>query len=136
MILCIDANVVVAAGTDGEIHHRDSSAMLVRADRAGVQVISPTLLLSEVAAATVRSTGDNAAARRTLDMIRQRPGLSLIPLDATRAQRAAELAITLRLRGADSVYAQVAEEFDAVLVTWDEELLQRTGAAVSAMTPA
>ena len=117
MILCVDANVFVAASTEGEVHHRESGELFRRADAGHVEVVAPTLMLAEVGAAIVRSTGNADAARQTLAVIRQRPGLSLIPLDATRAQRAAELAIALRVRGADAIYAQVAEEFDAILLS-------------------
>ena len=47
--------------------------------------------------------------------------MTQVPLDQTLAQRAAEIAIENRLRGADAVYAAVAEDFDAVLISWDEE---------------
>ena len=136
MILCVDANVFVAAATAREVHHLDSGELFRRADEAGVHIVSPALMLAEVGSAVVRQSGNADAARQGLAVICQRPGLSLIPLDDTRAQRASDLSITLRLRGADAVYAQVAEEFDAILLTWDLEMLQRTAAAVSAMTPA
>ena len=52
-----------------------------------------------------------------------------------RADEAAEIAISYRLRGADAVYAAVALEFGTTLVTWDGEMLQRAPAAVPTMTP-
>ena len=38
------------------------------------------------------------------------PGIRLVPLTDDRARRAADVAITCRLRGADAVYAAVAQE--------------------------
>jgi hypothetical protein len=36
---------------------------------------------------------------------------------------------------ADAVYVAVAEDFDAVLVSWDEEMLERCPESVLAMNP-
>ncbi len=44
--------------------------------------------------------------------------------------------MTQRLRGADSVYVAVAEEFDTLLVTWDTEMLERGAAIAQTITPA
>jgi predicted nucleic acid-binding protein len=93
------------------------------------------LALVEVGAAIVHPTGDVALARFGVSELRSVPVIVFAPLNAGRAHRAAELAISLRLRGADAVYAQVAEEFDGVLITWDTEMLQRTASTVPAMTP-
>ena len=41
-----------------------------------------------------------------------------------------------RLRGADSVYIAVAEAFDAALITWDTEMLERGSDVVETRTPA
>ena len=42
---------------------------------------------------------------------------------------------TRLLRGADSVYVAVAEAYDAILVTWDVEMLERGSELVKTMTP-
>jgi predicted nucleic acid-binding protein len=52
------------------------------------------------------------------------------------ARRAAQIAIVHHLRGADAVYTAVAEAFNAALITWDQEMLERCPAAVSTLTPA
>jgi predicted nucleic acid-binding protein len=61
--------------------------------------------------------------------------MTQVPLDQTLALRAAEIAIENRLRGADAVYAAVAEDFDAVLVSWDEEMLERCPESVASDEP-
>lgn len=40
-----------------------------------------------------------------------------------------------RLRAADSIYVAVAETFNATLITWDAEMLQRSPAVVPTLTP-
>jgi predicted nucleic acid-binding protein len=56
-------------------------------------------------------------------------------MDLFLALRATDIAIENRLRGADAVYAAVAEDFDAVLVSWDEEMLERCPESVIVMSP-
>ncbi len=87
-------------------------------------------------AAITRPTGDTALAADLMRMIENIPGLNLAPLTSSLAHRAAKIAMTQRLRGADSVYVAAAEEFDAILVTWDTEMLKRGAAIVQTITPA
>ncbi len=63
------------------------------------------------------------------------PGMTLVPLDQQRAQQAAYIGATYRLRGADSVYVALAAEFGATVITWDTEMLTRGAGAVSVLTP-
>ena len=51
-------------------------------------------------------------------------------------RQAAELAALHKLRGADSVYVAVAQEFGATLITWDAEMLARAPSIVTVQTPA
>jgi len=135
MILTVDANVFVSAALQAEPHHVSSQAFLNAARDASVDFRCPTLLPVEVAASVARVTGDNALAMRTLRAVRLRPRLRLVALTPTRATRAAELATTRRLRGADAVYFAVAVESGATLITWDTELLLRGPAASPVLTP-
>jgi hypothetical protein len=50
-------------------------------------------------------------------------------------QKAAQMAVEHRLRGADAAYVAVADAFDAALISWDQEMLKRCPAAVATMTP-
>jgi hypothetical protein len=54
-----------------------------------------------------------------VSMIEDFPGIKLISLDLSMARRA----------------AQVADAFDAALISWDQEMLKRCPAAVATMTP-
>jgi len=92
-------------------------------------------VLAECGSAIARPTGDSLLSGRLVDLIRYFPGMTQIPLDLSLAFRAAEIAIENRLRGADAVYAAVAENFDATLVSWDEEMLERCPLSVQAISP-
>ena len=64
------------------------------------------------------------------------PQILLDGLTAEQARRTTDIAASHRLRGADAVYVATAEAHDALLVTWDQEMLDRGGAVVETMTPA
>jgi predicted nucleic acid-binding protein len=132
----IDANVFVAAVRLEETHHAISRRFLARIQAKAVAVFCPTLVLPECAAAIVRPTDDVALTEELVMLIASFPALRLVAIDSPLAHRAAQVATTYRLRGADSVYVAVAETFHTTLVAWDAEMLQRSPAAVAACTPA
>jgi predicted nucleic acid-binding protein len=135
MNLTVDASVFVAASRTNETHYLASRRFLrqVRAQRCNLYC--PTLVLPECAAAIARPTADVRLAEELVLLIETFPKLQLVPLDAPLARRAAQIARDHRLRGADSVYASVAETSDAILIVWDAEMLERGADVVTTMTP-
>jgi predicted nucleic acid-binding protein len=77
---------------------------------------------------------DSVLAEELAELIEAFPGMQLIPLEAHLARQAVHAATNHRLRGADSVYVAVADAFDAVLITWDAEMLERGSEAVNTVT--
>lgn len=92
--------------------------------------------MPECAAAIARPTGNTALVEELITLIESFPNLQLISLDDALARRAAQIAMAQRLRGSDAVYAAVAEMFQATLIAWDSEILQRAPAFASTLTPA
>lgn len=135
-MLTIDANIFVSARMRTEINHSISDQFLNRVVAAALLIYCPTLVLPETAAAIFRSTGRVSLANGAVSQILNFPYLTLVDLTADRARQAADLAVSCRLRGADAVYAAVAQEFGTTLITWDQELLTRGVAAVPTLTPA
>ena len=131
----VDASVFVAASRTVEAQHDRSYAFLRRAQALSVSILCPNLALPESAAAIARPTGDEALAEHTVGWIQDLPGLRLVSVDLPLALSAARIATVQRLRGADSVYVAVAQAFNATLVTWDDEMLERAAPAAEAMTP-
>ena len=134
MSLTIDASVFVSAARPSEKFYLTSYRFLQRV--RGIEIYCPTLVLSECAVAIARPTGDPILSRKLVSLVERFPGMSQVPLDQSLARRAAEIAIDHRLRGADAVYVAVAAAFDASLVSWDEEMLQRCPDFVSIFSPA
>ena len=118
-MLTVDANVFVSARVRAEANHSASDQFLKRIVLFARDVYCPTLVLPETAAAVIRPTGRASLANGALSQILNFPYLTLVELTADRARRAADITITCRLRGADAVYATVAQEYGTTLITWD-----------------
>ncbi len=69
-------------------------------------------------------------------MIPAAPTLRLIFLSRALALAAANLAALHRLRGADAVYAAVAQQYGTTLISLDGEHLRRLAGIVPVLTPA
>jgi predicted nucleic acid-binding protein len=135
MNLTVDASVFVAAARVEEIHYSASRQFLLQARARDATLLCPALVLPECAAAIARPTGDSALAEELIDLIEGFPGMQLVPLEVHLARQAVHAATNHRLRGADSVYVAVADTFDATLITWDAEMLERGLGAVETVTP-
>jgi len=134
-MLTVDANVFVSASSTADVFHADSDLFLSRVRRSGLQVFCPVLLLPETASGIIRPTGDIIAAQMTVISVETFPRMSLVAMTEQRAQAAAQIVLTCRLRGADAVYVAVAQEFGTTLITWDAEMLTRGTRAVPVLTP-
>ncbi|MSQ13676.1 MAG: hypothetical protein EXR47_06065 [Dehalococcoidia bacterium] len=60
----------------------------------------------------------------------------LVAVERDLGQEAANVASTLRLRGADAVYVALARRLGMPLVTWDREQRGRVAPTICTMTPA
>ena len=129
------ASVFVAVAKPGDLRPKESRRFLQEARASQTNLPCPTLVLPECAAALARQTRSTGPAERLVRAIQRLPRVEFVDLDLPLGQRAAEIAASLRLRGADSVYVAVAEARTATLITWDAEMLQRAPAVASTMTP-
>jgi predicted nucleic acid-binding protein len=132
----IDANVFVNAADSREAGHADSRRFLDVVRARALPVTVPTLVLAEVAAAIIRTRGDEALAHTLVAQIRRLPHFTFVPLTLGGAQRAATLAIAQRLRGADAIYATIAVRAGTTLISYDNEHRTRLGGVVPVQTPA
>ena len=131
----VDASVFVNAFNPHEEGHAASLQILSAIQERGDPVIVPTLLVSEIAAAVARATGDSVGALQYALATAALPHLTLVSLTAAVARQAADLAATHRLRGADAVYVAVARRYGTTIVSCDDEQRTRGAAVVSCETP-
>ena len=131
----VDASVHVSALNPAEPGSAASRAFLAQVHRQRHPLFCPTLLLVEVAAAVARALGDVERAVSLAAVLRGWPAQTLVPLDEPLADRAAHLAAAARIRGADAVYAAVAQQYGTTLVTLDRQQLQRLASVVKTARP-
>lgn len=124
MSYVVDASVGVAAARAGEPGHVESLAFLRRCLTEGTPLIHSPLFSIEVAAALSRRGADAAVLRRYLAPLLAPPNRVAV-LGPKAAARVVGVAIRYGLRGADAVYAWLAEQEDVPLVTLDREHLDR-----------
>lgn len=136
MRVVVDASVWLSASDSTEDGHEESVAFLSEAAAQGCRFSEPGLVLAEVAAATARKSRDSQKGEDAMAALQRTPGIEFIELTILRAEQAGKCASRYFLRGADSVYAALASEFGAELVTLDGELKDRSAGEVSALSPA
>jgi predicted nucleic acid-binding protein len=134
-IYTVDASVFLNAFNPYEAGHEDSERFLARLQEQAIPIIIPTLLVPEVAAAISRGRDDEELAGEFVIALGQLPHLMMVPLDATLAYQAANVAAKHRLRGSDAVYAAVALRFGSTLVTLDREQRQRVASVLVSRYP-
>jgi len=131
----VDASVHVSALNPAEAESAASQAFLAQVRQEHVPLFCPTLLLVEVAAAVGRAIGDPGRSVELVETLRGWPSQTFVPLDEALAAQAANLAATARLRGADAVYAAVAQQYATTLVTLDQQQLERLSPLVGTARP-
>ncbi|HEX6292204.1 MAG TPA: PIN domain-containing protein [Herpetosiphonaceae bacterium] len=132
----VDASVWVNSFDQREAGHEISRRVLEYLRDQAVPVIVPFLVLTEVAGAVSRSRNNPAQALAFAAAISNLPNVTFVPLDATVAQQASQLAAQHGLRGADAVYGAVALQASCTLITLDHEHLTRLIGIVPTRTPA
>ncbi len=136
MMYTVDASVHISALSPAETNSATSQAFLILVRQHRIPLFCPTLLLVEVAAAVARAIDDADRAMALAEALRDLPNQTLVPLDESLADRAVALAASARLRGADAVYAAVAQQYDTTLITLDRQQLDRLPPLVSTALPA
>jgi predicted nucleic acid-binding protein len=134
-MVVIDASVWVSRLVSQDVHHDASRRWLEEYTEHGGRIITPALLLPEVAGAISRRTGESKLANQVVKQLQRLPLLQLVSVDQRLGQAAARLAANLGLRGADAVYVAVAEQLTVPLLTWDKEQIDKAGKLVQAVTP-
>jgi predicted nucleic acid-binding protein len=131
----IDASVHVSALNPAEEDSGSSREFLAWVQDQRIPLFCPTLLLVEVAAAVARALGDAGRAAALAASLRGWSNQTLVPLDEGVAVRAIDLAAAAQLRGADAVYAAVAQQYGTTLVTLDRQQLERLQSVVRTARP-
>jgi predicted nucleic acid-binding protein len=136
LAVTLDASVIMNAVNPAEAGHATSQQLLTLIQTQHVTVIVPTLVLVEVAATISRVLGDTSRAQAFARHVSQLPVIRCVPLSRALALASADLAAAHRLRGADAVYASVAQRYGTTLISLDGEHLRRLTGIVPVLLPA
>ncbi len=131
----VDASVYVSLINTHEEAHAESWAWLREVYPACEEIVAPTILLTEVAAAISRGLDERALAWRAVQQILSGNVVELVPVATPMAERAADIAIDHRIRGADALYVALAEHRSHELVTLDRQQLERGAAVIPTRRP-
>ena len=119
-----------------DVNHVATKAWFELVSSAGEELVAPTFVLVEVAAAMARRTREPEDGRGAAARLRATPSLVLVPTPDDLLEQATELAASLLLRAGDALYVEVAARLGIRLVTWDREQATRCAAVVETATPA
>lgn len=131
----VDASVCVALFNSDEPGHQASRAWLAESGEGDEPIVSPAILLAEVAAALGRGLGDKELAQRAVSFLRRDLLLELFPVTEALAVKASEIAAERRIRGCDAIYVALAKQLDMELVTLDGQQLERGALVVPTRVP-
>jgi len=135
MKFTLDASVYINAMNPAENGSVESQLLLKRLKQCQCQLFSPTLLLVEVTAATARALDNTLLAIQLAQSIYALPLQTWVSLDTELATEAAQLGAMGRLRGADAVYAAVAQHYETALITRDRQQLERLKPTLPVLSP-
>ena len=131
----VDASVWISRFVPTDVHYQSSHKWLGNQVALNDVVVSPAILLAEVGGAIAIRTGNSELGMIVVGLMQRFPNVRLVPVDASLAALSAQLAVTLRLLGADSLYVATALRLGVPLITWDREQRDRSVTSVSAFTP-
>lgn len=124
-MLTIDASVYLNSFNENEVGSADSQAFLAQIHELAIPVFAPTLLLVELAAAVSRALDSSTKGLQIAQAVAGLPEITWVALDQRLAIQASRIGSQYRVRGADAVYAAVAEKYNSTLVTLDQQHLLR-----------
>lgn len=130
----VDASVWVARLIPQDAFHAAVKAWMEQQRQAETTLLSPALLLSEIAGAISRRSGAPDLAQQAVEQIQRLPEVRLIAIDADLVQHATRLAAALGLRGADAFYVAAAEHLGLRLATLDADQARRAAGQITIET--
>ena len=134
MTVVVDASVWVSNFLLDDVFHAPSRQWLRQASHNG-PLVAPALMLAEVAGAISRRSGEARNGRSALRSLLRLRTLRIVTMDQRLGEAAAKLAARSAMRGADALYAALAQALRIPLVTWDDEMQKRARPWIVAYDP-
>jgi predicted nucleic acid-binding protein len=134
-VYCIDASVLVAIFDESDIFHRISLELFESIVQTDTKILIPAFALVEVAGALSRKGHHYDNVIEYLYRLRSHRNIEFLAMTTELYELAADIAIQLKVKGADSIYIAVSYHYNLKLVTYDNEQRDRGGKIVATATP-
>jgi predicted nucleic acid-binding protein len=131
----VDASVWVSRLIPSDVNYDASYLWMEQYKITKKLIVSPAILLIEVAAAISRQTGNSNLAKEAVAKLSDLSMIRIIPLDNTLIHLSVDIAAKLQLRAADAIYVAVAKQLSVPLVSWDKEQLRKASSLLTTYTP-
>lgn len=131
----IDASVWISNLLSYDSNHVVAHNWVNQHINNGGYLVSPLILVLETGATIARVTQNSNVARDAVTQLYTFSYFSLVPMYQALIDEANEIAITFKLRGADSLYVTVAKQLSIPLVTFDNEQLTRPTSVITTIRP-
>ena len=126
--LVIDASVWVSAADATDALSDVSRTFLAGVVARELPVALPEVARLEIACALARRLRDAEQGRSLTERMLESPLVTTYALNRAKLRDAIRVGTGSFLRSGDALYAALAEGLDGDVVTWDRELVERTGA--------
>jgi predicted nucleic acid-binding protein len=123
--LTIDSSVIIASLLTKEPRHREAFEIWQTVLAGENLAILPYSILVETTSAIRRRTGSEELALHVKEELLTLATVSFVILDERSANEAAELAAKTAVRGMDALVVQVAKEYGAELVSFDDDMIKK-----------
>ncbi|MGC8811806.1 MAG: type II toxin-antitoxin system VapC family toxin [bacterium] len=124
--MTIDSSVIIASLLEKEPRHSEALEIWNSILSGENIAIMPYSVFVEVVAAIKRRTGSEALALEIKDELLNTDTISFVILDDKSALEAAEIAAKSGVRGMDALLIQTSKEFETELISFDEEMMQKS----------
>jgi predicted nucleic acid-binding protein len=132
----VDASVITSLFNVADVNHQLARTWYERARSTSESLQAPAVLLSEVAAAFGRSINNPMGGLSLTNEIIDHKLIGILPVTVAMARLAAEIAATASIKGCDAIYVALAAQLNQVLVTFDDEQLERGSRVARVERPA
>jgi predicted nucleic acid-binding protein len=134
-VYCIDASVLTAVFDENDAFHWASLRLFESVVRTDTKIVMPALALVEVAGALARKGHYYDDVIAYLDRLRSYRNIEFLSLTIDLYELAADIALRLKLKGADSTYVAVSHRYNLKLVTNDNQQRDRGKEIVATAKP-
>jgi predicted nucleic acid-binding protein len=135
--IVLDSSVLIASLIPSDKFHAQGDGVVEDVLSGERTAFTSVVVPVEVCGVIARRTGDKKQgqdAERNMARWVQLGVLRLVELDDRRMAKAQQLAVELSLRGMDAIVAQVGEETELPLLTFDDELALKASRRLKVMT--